>query len=178
MCKFCKLFQIIFARFENCLSVQVIFVAEIVGFAKCHSDVFCKLTKQRILLSIRLSHTKNVAGRWLRCRIYCRYLLSLFLRLFGCSSSQHLGHCQPLGGTDVARWRGQFLRVQRILQGLRVACWVNEKTQTIPNSIFNFPLSNIAVQGVPKKVPERIFHVWQLWAPLVSLGTFGQSRHY
>ena len=140
---------------------------------------FCKLTKQRILLSIRLSHTKNVARRWLRCRIYCRYLLSLFLRLFGCSSSQHLGHCQPLGGTDVARWRGQFLRVQRILQGLRVAYWVNEKTTKLNQILYiQLPHCNIAVQGVSKKVPDRIFQVWQLWAPLVSLGTFGQSRHY
>ena len=48
MCKFCKLFQVIFAIFENCLSVQVIFfVAEIVGFAKCHSDVFLQTYKTK-----------------------------------------------------------------------------------------------------------------------------------
>ena len=70
------------------MSVQVIFfVAEIVGFAKCHSDVFCKLTKQRILLSIRLSHTKNVARRWLRCRIYT---IDIYYRYFYVSLGVHL----------------------------------------------------------------------------------------
>ena len=64
-----------FSRFENCLSVQVIFVAKIVGFAKFHSDVSCKLSKQRILLSIRLRHTKNVARRWLKCR----YLIGIVI---------------------------------------------------------------------------------------------------
>ena len=65
--------RLFFAGLENCLSFQVIFVAKIAGFAKCHSDVFCKLSKQRILLSSRLRHTKNVARRWLRFR----YLLGI-----------------------------------------------------------------------------------------------------